>query len=43
MARGAVSVSRDGAEFAISLGKSLTMDETHQVRGVVLFWTFELV
>lgn len=31
MTRGAVSVSRDGVEFAISLGKALTMDETHQV------------
>ena len=31
--RGAVSVSRDGSEIAISLGRSLVMDETHQVVG----------
>ncbi|WIA22889.1 hypothetical protein OEZ86_009830 [Tetradesmus obliquus] len=35
MMRGAVSVSRDGSDFAICLGKCLTMDETHQVVGVV--------
>lgn len=29
---GAVSVSHDGSDIAISLGKSLTLDETHQVR-----------
>lgn len=29
---GAVSVSRDGAEVAVSMGKSLTMDDTHQVQ-----------
>jgi hypothetical protein len=28
---GAVSVSRDGMDFAISLGKVLKLDETHQV------------
>lgn len=32
---GAVSVSRDGADFAISLGKVLKLDETHQVVGRV--------
>jgi hypothetical protein len=37
MMRGAVSVSRDGSEFAISLGKVLTMDETHQVRPALEF------
>lgn len=36
--RGAVSVSRDGAEFAISLGRSLVMDETHQVRDLYIAW-----
>lgn len=29
---GAVSVSRDGTDFAISLGKVLKLDETHQAR-----------
>lgn len=32
---GAVSVSRDGQDFAISLGKALKLDETHQVGGVL--------
>eukprot|EP00879_Flechtneria_rotunda_P021777 GHRR01022963.1.p1 GENE.GHRR01022963.1~~GHRR01022963.1.p1 ORF type:complete len:234 (+),score=116.99 GHRR01022963.1:457-1158(+) len=33
--RGAVSVSREGSEVAITLGKAMTMDETHQVVGRV--------
>lgn len=28
---GAVSVARDGSDFAISLGRALKLDETHQV------------
>lgn len=30
-AAGLVSVSRDGVDFAISLGKALKLDDTHQV------------
>lgn len=39
---GAVSISRDGSEVGISLGRSLVMDNTHQVRGALPLLVFAL-